>query len=78
MLGSIWRFLKDPVNFVVISAIAGGAWAVFVYFHPTPEAKSPPVQKQIDADCGSVAIGGDVTGATITAGSGGDCPKSSP
>jgi hypothetical protein len=50
MLGSIRRFLKDPVNFVVISAIAGGAGAVFLYFHPTPEAKSPPVHKQIDAD----------------------------
>jgi hypothetical protein len=78
MLGRIWQFVKDPVNFAVIAAIAGGAWAVFVYFHTTPDAKSPPVQKQIEADCGSVAIGGDVTGATITAGSNGDCPKPKP
>jgi hypothetical protein len=42
-----------------------------------PEVK-PPIQKQIEADCGSVAIGGDVTGATITAGSNGDCPKPRP
>jgi hypothetical protein len=41
MFGSIWRYLKDPVNFAVISAIAGGSGAVFVYFHSTSEAKSP-------------------------------------
>jgi hypothetical protein len=76
MFGGIWRFLKDPVNFAVIAAIAGGAWALFVHFYPTPEAKPSPVQNKIEADCGSVAIGGDVSGTTITAGSGGDCPKS--
>ena len=75
MLGRIWQFVKDPLNFAVLAAIAGGAWVVFVYLHPAPEAKSPPAGKQIEADCGSVAVGGDVTGATITAGSSGDCPK---
>ncbi len=78
MPGRIWQFVRDPVNFAVLVAIAGGAWAVLVYFHPAPEAKSPPAEKQIEADCGSVAIGGDVTGATITAGSSGDCSKSKP
>ena len=85
MLGRIWQFLKDPANLGVLGsiggaivAIAGGAWAVFVYLHPAPEAKSSPRLKQIEADCGSVAIGGDVTGATITAGSSGDCPKPKP
>jgi hypothetical protein len=78
MLGRIWQFVKDPLNFAVIAAIAGGAWAVFVFFHPTPEAKPAPPQNKIEADCGSVAVGGDVTGATITAGSSGDCPKPKP
>ncbi len=78
MLGRIWQFVEDPVNFAVLAAIAGGAWAVFVYFHPAPEAKSHPAVKQIEADCGSVAVSGDVTGATITAGSSGDCPKPKP
>jgi hypothetical protein len=78
MLGSIWRFLKEPANLAAITAIGAGAWAVFVYFHPVPEVKPPPIHKQIEADCGSVAIGGDVTGATITAGSNGDCPKPRP
>jgi hypothetical protein len=78
MLGRIWQFLKDPVNFAVIAAIAGGAWAVFVYFHPAPEAKPGSSQKQIEADCGSVAVSGDVTGTTITAGNSGDCPKPKP
>jgi hypothetical protein len=78
MLGRIWQFLKEPANLAVITAIGAGAWAAFVYFHPAPEAKPSPVQKKIEADCGSVAIGGDVTGATITAGSNGDCPKPRP
>jgi hypothetical protein len=52
---------------------AAGAWAVFVHFLPAPEAKPP--QEQIKADCGSVAIGGDVSGATIRAGSSGECRK---
>jgi hypothetical protein len=78
MLNRIWQFVRDPANLAVIIAIAGGAWAVFLYFHPAPEAKPPPAGKQIEADCGSVAIGGDVTGATITAGSSGDCPKPKP
>jgi hypothetical protein len=59
----------------VITAIAAGAWALFVHFCPSPEAKPRPPQKQIEANCGSVAIGGDVSGAMITAGSSGDCPK---
>ncbi len=78
MLGRIWQFVKDPLNFAVLAAIAGGAWAVFLYFHPAPDTKPPSSEKQIEADCGSVAVGGDVTGATITAGSSGDCPKSKP
>jgi hypothetical protein len=78
MLGRIWRFLKEPANLAAITAIGAGAWAAFIYFHPAPEVKPPPAQKQIEADCGSVAIGGDVSGTTITAGSIGDCPKSRP
>jgi pimeloyl-ACP methyl ester carboxylesterase len=77
---SFWSFLKAEENQKLLGWIGGGLvvlaaglWAVFVHFYPAPEAK--PSQKQIEAECGSVAIGGDVSGATITAGSGGDCPK---
>jgi hypothetical protein len=76
-------FLRDEGNRAVLGwlggglvAVATGAWAVFVYLHPaSPEAKPSPPPKQIEADCGSVAIGGDVSDATITAGSSGECPK---
>jgi hypothetical protein len=64
MIGGIWRFLKEPANLTVLTAIGAGAWAAFVYFHPAPETKPPPIHNQIEADCGSVAIGGDVSGAT--------------
>jgi hypothetical protein len=48
MLGGICQFLKVPANLAVlgsigagIAAIAGGAWAVYVHFYPSPEAKQP-------------------------------------
>jgi hypothetical protein len=75
MLGRIWQFVRDPVNFAVLAAIAGGGWAVFVYFHQAPEAKPSPAEKQIEADCGSVAAGGNISGNTIIAGNSGDCAK---
>jgi hypothetical protein len=53
----------------------GALWTAFVYFFPAPGPNPSPSQKRIEADCGSVVIGGDVSGATITAGGNGDCPK---
>jgi hypothetical protein len=82
MWNRIWQFLQDEKNQRMLTMIGGslavvigGFWAAFVYFFPAPEHKSSPTQKQIEAECGSVAIGGDVSGATITAGSSGDCPE---
>jgi hypothetical protein len=73
----LWGFLRDKSNQQVLSWLGGGLvvvatglWVAFVYFFPpgkSPEAKSPePVSVQ--ADHGGVAIGGNVTGATITTG----------
>jgi len=62
---------------------ATGAWAAFIYFfplhkspepppaatkveQPTAKAESPP--STVQANCGSVAIGRDVSGSTITVG----------
>jgi hypothetical protein len=85
MWNRIWQFLQDDKNQRMLTLIGGGLavviggfWAAFVYFFPAPEAKPGPAQKQIEAECGSVAIGGDVSGATITAGSTGNCPKPRP
>jgi hypothetical protein len=85
MLNRIWQFLQDEKNQRMLTLIGGGLvvvvgglWTAFVYFFPAPEAKHGPPQKQIEAECGSVAIGGDVSGTTITAGSTGDCTKPRP
>ncbi len=67
----MWGLLRDKRNQQVLSWLGGGVivaatalWAAFVYFFPpgkSPEAKSL-------ANCGGIAIGRDVTGSTITAG----------
>jgi hypothetical protein len=85
MRSRVLAFLRDEGNRALLGWIGGGLvvlatglWAVFVHFFPAPEAKPGPPQKQIEAECGSVAVGGDVSGATITAGSSGDCAKPRP
>jgi hypothetical protein len=75
----LWEFLRDKSNQQVLGWLGGGLviaatalWAVFVYLFPpgkSPEAKSPePTPASVQADHGGVAIGGNVTGATITTG----------
>jgi hypothetical protein len=61
-----------------LAVVVGGLWAVVVHFFPSPEPMPGPPQNRIEADCGSVAIGGDVSGTTIAAGSTRDCPKTRP
>ncbi len=82
MWSRAWDYLRDEANFRVVAGIGGGLavvigaiWTVFVWFRPSASEKPSAPQKQIEADCGSVAIGGDVSGATITAGSSNNCPK---
>jgi hypothetical protein len=70
-------FLRDKRNQQVLGWLGGGLvvlatglWATFVYFFPpVKEAKSPePTPASAQANCGGIAIGRDVTGSTITAG----------
>src|SRR5262245_35115682 len=75
LMNSFWRFLRDKRNQQVLGGglvvAATGLWAVFVYFFPpgTPEATSPePTPPSVQANCGGIAIGRDVTGSAITAG----------
>jgi hypothetical protein len=78
-----WQFLQDEKNQRMLTLIGGGLvvvvgglWTAFVYFFPAPEHNPNPPQKQIEAECGSVAIvASNATGATITAGGGSNCPK---
>src|SRR5262249_25289693 len=72
-------FLRGKGNQQVLGWLGGGLvvvatalWAVFVYLFPpgkSPQAKSPePIPASVQADHGGIAIGGNVTGATITTG----------
>jgi hypothetical protein len=76
----LWGFLRDKSNQQVLGWLGGGLvvavtglWAAFVYLFPpgkSSEAKSPePTPPSVQANCGGIAIGRDVTGSTITAGS---------
>jgi hypothetical protein len=72
-----WGFLRDKRRVLGwlgggLVVAATGLWAVFVYFFPpgkSPGVKSPePTPASVQANCGGIAIGGNVTGATITGG----------
>ena len=55
---------------------ATGAWAAFIYFYPLNKSPAPPDDKanvpveakspSVSANCGSIVIGGNVSGTTIT------------
>jgi len=79
----IWSFVQSKKNREVLgwvgaglAVVIGGLWTAFVYFSTPgkPSASGSTVQ----ASCGSVAAGGNVSGATITAGNTGSCPEQKP
>ena len=78
-MNSFWRFLRDKRNQQVLGWLGGGLvvaatglWVAFVYFFPsveTPETKASELAPaKVQADCSGVAVGGNVTGTTITTG----------
>jgi TIR domain len=76
----LWGFLRDKRNQQLLGWLGGGLivaatglWAVFVYFFPPVKSPTAP---SVQANCGGIAIGRDVTGSTITAGTtiNSDCP----
>lgn len=78
---AFWSFLRHKRNRDLLGWIGGGLiviatgfWAIFTYVFP-PSAKSPAGAQ---ANCGAVAIGGNVSQSTVTAGNPvADCsPKS--
>ena len=76
-MNAMWRFLRDKRNQQVLGWLGGGLvvaatglWAAFVYFFtpgksPEPQEPTPP---SVQANCGGIAIGRDMTGSTITGG----------
>jgi hypothetical protein len=74
-MNSFWRFLRDKRNQQVLGWLGGGLvvaatglWVVIAYFFPSAhETKaSHPSPANVQADCGGVAVGGNVSGTTIT------------
>jgi hypothetical protein len=70
----LWAFLHKRSNREVLAWIGGGLvilaaglWTVFVYMFPPKHEDGEHSGAQ--ANCGGVAIGGNVTGTAITAGS---------
>jgi len=87
MMSRFWRFLRDKRNQQVLGWLGGGLvvaatglWAAFVYFFPPVKSSettsSEPAPPSVQANCGGIAIGRDVSGSTITAGTitNSDCP----
>jgi hypothetical protein len=71
----VWNFIRLKSNRERLAWLGGGAvvvvaglWTGLVYFFP-PDKGGGGGGPRVDADCGSVAIGGGVTGSTVTAGS---------
>ena len=79
-LSLVWKFLSKDKNRAVLGwlgagvvVVIGALWAAFVYFMPASKPGSPAAG--VEANCGSVAAGGNVTGTTITATGAGCAPK---
>ena len=75
-MSAFWRFLRDKRNQQILGWVgsglvvaATGLWAAFVYFHPAAKSLES-ARVSVQADCSSIAIGGNVSGATITSGTG--------
>jgi hypothetical protein len=72
MLPRLWKFVRSTKNREILSwlgagavVIATGLWVVIVYFFPVHKQQDEP---DVHANCGGIAIGGNVTGTTITGG----------
>ena len=77
-LSLVWKFLSKDKNRAVwlgagVVAVIGALWAAFVYFMPPSKPGSPAAD--VEANCGSVVAGRDITGTTITATGAGCAPR---
>ena len=77
-MGGFWKFISSKGNRARVAWLGGGAvvviaglWTAFVYFYPHEGGSgggATEISVSIVAGCGSVAVGGPVSGSTITAG----------
>jgi hypothetical protein len=65
----LWAFLRHVLTWIGggVLIVAAGLWAAFVYLFP-PHKPQEAQSTNVQASCGGIAIGGNVTGATITGG----------
>jgi hypothetical protein len=70
----LWSFFPSKKNRELIAWWGGGAvivisglWAAFVYFFP-PKSDVGSGKSGVSASSGGVAVGGNVSGSTITTG----------
>jgi hypothetical protein len=81
----LWSFLRQKRNREVLGwvggglvVVAAGLWAVIVYVFPPSSSPSKSSEgAATSANCGGVAVGGNVSGSTVTAGNatGSDCSQ---
>jgi hypothetical protein len=81
----LWSFVGQDKNREILTWIGGGLtvavaglWTALVYFSTPSKMPSSSDSPSVEASCGSVGIGGNVSGATITAGNTGSCPEPKP
>jgi hypothetical protein len=72
-MSKLWTVIRDKRNREVLGWLGGGLavviaglWAAFVYF--APPKSSEPSTTNVEATSGGVAVGGNVSGSTITTG----------
>jgi hypothetical protein len=80
-MSRLWEFLLQKRNREILAWLGGGAvvvapgiWAVMLYILPPskPQGTRPA---EVEARCGAIAVGGNVTGSIVAAGAttGADC-----
>ena len=79
----LWLFVRLKRNREILTWIGGGMavaaaglWTTLLHF--SAAGAPPAAPPSVEARCASIGIGGDVTGATITAGIAGSCPEQKP
>lgn len=73
-MGGFWNFIRLKSNRERVAFLGGGAvvvvaglWTAFVYFFPLKK-EGDSGGAHIRTNCGSVAVGGSVSGSTINVG----------
>ena len=82
---TLWSFFAQKTNREILTWIGSGLtvavaglWTTLVYFSAPPKTPAGQDSSSIEATCGSIGIGGNISGATLTAGNTGACPEQRP